>query len=39
MGLIGTPGTMDKVDDENPMPLFMREGMSKSCYIGIHYIR
>lgn len=29
--MIGIPGTIDKVDEENPMPLFMREGTTKSC--------
>lgn len=31
IGLIGIPGIIDKVDDENPRPLFMREGTIKSC--------
>lgn len=31
IGLIGIPGTIDKLDEENPMPLSRREGMSKSC--------
>ena len=30
IGLIGIPGTIDNVDVENPMPLFMREGTTKS---------
>lgn len=30
MGLIGTPGIIDKADDENSMPLLMREGMITS---------
>lgn len=31
IGLIGIPGIIDIVDDENPRPLFIREGTIKSC--------
>ena len=30
MGLIGMPGTIDKVAEENSMPLSKRQGTSKS---------
>lgn len=31
IGLIGIPGTIDNVEEENSMPLFMREGTTRSC--------
>jgi hypothetical protein len=31
IGLIGIPGTIDKVEEENSLPLFMREGTTRSC--------
>jgi len=31
IGLIGIPGTIDKLETEKSMPLFMRDGTMRSC--------
>lgn len=32
IGLIGIPGTIDRDDDENSIPLPIREGTIRSCF-------